>query len=158
MIHRHTENMEMTREHISFTLIQEICCYLSKLASALKELQLLAQSLRKSSATTPWSLKLVTVPSFCPFTLIYLWMSLALFVIWSSQHCFLSYTLCRFCRYFQLGVLLPAFPQLDHLCHWQPQIGYISVVYGICPSCSFRALDVIPLRKLLKRVGDRRHS
>ena len=30
-----------------------------------------------------------------------------------------SYTLCRFYRDSQLGLLIPALPQLEHLCHWQ---------------------------------------
>ena len=69
-------------------LIQEICHYLSILALALSELQWLVQSLRESpvfepsfETIGPRYLKLVTVPSFCPLTLILVWMPLALFVI-----------------------------------------------------------------------------
>ena len=68
----------------------------------------------------PWSettalrylIKLVTVPSFCSFTLISVWMALELFVvILFPQHWPPSYTMCRFCWDFQLGFLVPAFPQ-----------------------------------------------
>ena len=71
-------------------------------------------------AIIPRYLALVTVPSFCHFTFISLWMPLALFVI---SLVFLALTailyLCRFCRDFLLGLLAPVLPQLQHLCHRQ---------------------------------------
>ena len=60
-----------------------------------------------SETITPRYLKLVTVLSFCPLTLIFLWMPLALFVIsfvCLLLHLSLFYTVCRLCRAFQLGL------------------------------------------------------
>ena len=88
MIHRHTEIWKWQGSASASPLIQEICCYLSKWASALLELQWLVQSLReplvwshhlKQLLQGTWSL--LQVPNFCPFTFISLWMPLALFVI-----------------------------------------------------------------------------
>ena len=68
-----------------------------------------------SETTDPRYLKLVTVPSSCPFTFISLWMPLALFVISLVFSALWSYILCRFCIDFLLGLLAPALPQLEHL-------------------------------------------
>ena len=51
--------------------------------------------------------------------------------VWSSPHWSPSYTLCRFCRDFLLGLLAPALPQLEHLCH--QQICNISAAYANLP-------------------------
>ena len=70
-------------------------------------------------------LKLITVPNFCPFTFISLWMPFALFVIsmiFSTLNTILylvQVSPMRSCRNFLLELLAPAFPQLEHLCHRQ---------------------------------------
>ena len=65
-------------------------------------------------------LEACTVPRFCPFTLISLRMLFALFVVSLVFSALIStYNLCRFCQDFQPGLLIPAFPQLEHLCHRQ---------------------------------------
>ena len=75
MVHRHTEIWKPT-------LIQEICCYLSKWASVVCAILERTSDLEPLSETTaPRYLKLVKVPSFCPFTFISPWMPLSLFVI-----------------------------------------------------------------------------
>ena len=118
--------MEMTRECISFifdprdmlSLQMGFSFVRAAVASAIIER---TSGLELSSeTTTPRYLKLVTVPSFCPFTFISLWMPLALLsTVRSSRHSSSSYTLCRFCRDILLGRLAPACPQLEHLCHRQ---------------------------------------
>ena len=80
-----------------------------------------ASGLELSSKTTvPRYSKLVTVPIFCPFTLTSLWMPLALFVI----SCGLFGTDLHHVPWAALvetflGLLALAFPQLEHLRHWQ---------------------------------------
>ena len=87
MIHRHTEIWKWPRSASASPLIQEICFYLSKWASFVRAAVACAiferySGLEPSSETTaPRYLKLLTVPNFCPFTFISLWMPLALFVI-----------------------------------------------------------------------------
>ena len=111
------------------------------------------ESLRVLSHHDLKQMKLVTVHSFRPFTLISLWMPLALSSVWSSQHRSPSYSLCRFCWDFQLGLLVPALPQLEHLCHWQIADGNITAGYAYISS---RASDMICSIKMLKRMGVRR--
>ena len=73
-------NMEMTRERISFTFgpnglqlcLAAVACAILERISGLEP---------SSETTTPRYSKLVTVPGFCPFTFISLWVPLALFVI-----------------------------------------------------------------------------
>ena len=112
-----------------------------------------------SETTAPRYLKLVTVHNFCHFTLISLWMSLALFVISLVFSALISILyLCRFCRDFLLELLAPAHPRLEHLCHRQTADWVIFLPPMLTfPSCSSRASNMIRLRKMLKRVGDRRH-
>ena len=79
--------MEMTRERISFTfdprdMLVSLQMGFSFVRAAVACAILEGTSgLEPSSETTaPRSLKLVTVPNFCPFTFISLWMPLALLV------------------------------------------------------------------------------
>ena len=88
MIRRHTEIWKWQGITSASPLIQEICCYLSKWASAFVRAAVACAILERTSGlepssetTAPRYLKLVTVPTFCPFTFISLWMPLALFVI-----------------------------------------------------------------------------
>ena len=81
-------NMGMTREHISFTfdprdMLLSLQMGFSFVRAAVDCAILERTSgLEPSSETTaPIYLKLVTLPNFCPFTFISLWMPLALFVI-----------------------------------------------------------------------------
>ena len=82
-------NMAMTRERINFKfdprdmfLSLHICFSFVRAAEAYAILLKRISSFEPSSETiAPRYLKLVTVPSFCPLTLISIWMSLALFVI-----------------------------------------------------------------------------
>ena len=73
-----------------------------------------------SETTAPRYLKLVTVPNFCPFTFISLWMPLALFVISLVFSVLISilYHVQVLSR-LSTRALAPALPQLEHLCHRQ---------------------------------------
>ena len=88
MIHRHTGNIEMTRERISFTfdprdmlLSLEMDFSFVRAAVPCAILERTSGLEPSSKTTAPRYLKLITVPNFCPFTFISLWMPLALFVI-----------------------------------------------------------------------------
>ena len=107
-----------------------------------------------SEITAPSCFKLATVPSFCPFTLTYLWMPVALFVFRFAFSALTSilYFVQVLSRLSQLGLLVPALPQLKHLCH----IGNIIAAYANLSIIFFRASD-IRSRKLLKSLGDRRY-
>ena len=81
-------NREMTREQISSTFVPrnmlislQICFSYVRAAMALAILERTSGFEPSYETTAPRYLKLVRVPSFCAFTLISLWMSLALFVI-----------------------------------------------------------------------------
>ena len=81
-------NMEMTRECISFTsdprdmlLSLQMGFSFVRAAVACAILERTSGLEPSSETTAPRYLKLVTVPNFCPFTFISLWMPLALFVI-----------------------------------------------------------------------------
>ena len=85
MIHRHTE---MTRERISFTfdprdmfLSLQMGFSFVRAAVACAILERISGLEPSSETTAPRYLKLVTVPNFCHFTFISLWMPLARFVI-----------------------------------------------------------------------------
>ena len=83
-------NMEMNRECINFTFDPRNRCYLLSFfmrdyvaCAILEKTSGLKPSCKK---TAVWYLKRVTLPSFCSFTLISLWVSLALsFVAWASS-------------------------------------------------------------------------
>ena len=131
------------------------------MASALYELQWLAQSLRESLGlnyhlkqllrSTPKYLKLRTIPNFHPFTLISLWMPFALFVIslifsamisivnlvqiWSRLSTMASSS-CSFSARASL-------PSANHrFVIFLPPLCYFSYL----PSCSSRASDIIRSR------------
>ena len=81
-------NMEMTRERISFTfyprdtlLSLQMGFIFVRAAGACAILERISDLEPLSETTAQRYLKLVTVPNFCPFTFISLWMPLALFVI-----------------------------------------------------------------------------
>ena len=72
-----------------------------------------------SVITEPRYLKLVTVSSFCPFTLISVLMPLVLSSAWSSRHWFPCHRLWRLCRDAQLILLVLLPLLLSHRCHQQ---------------------------------------
>ena len=79
--------MEMTRERISFTfdprdmlLFLQMGFSFVRAAVACAILERTSGLEPSSETTAPRYLKLVTVPNFCPVTLISLWLSFALFV------------------------------------------------------------------------------
>ena len=78
----------MTREHISFTFDPRDMLLSLKMGFSFVRAAVACAILERTSGlepssetTAPRYLKLVTVPNFCPFTFISLWMPLALFVI-----------------------------------------------------------------------------
>ena len=117
--------------------------------------------LEPSSATAaPRYLKLVTVPNFCPFIYISLWMPLTLFVI--------SLVFSALISILYLVQVLSSFcTRASSSCSFSARASVSSANRSLViflppmltfPSCSSRASDMIRSRKLLKRVGDRRHT
>ena len=109
-----------------------------------------------SETTAPMCLKFVTVPSFCRFTLIYLWMPLALFVF-SLVFSALVSILCL------AQVLSRLSSRASSACSSSARASMSSADRRLVmflplmltlPSCSYRASDMIRSRKMLKRVGD----
>ena len=99
---------------------------------------------------------LIVVPSFCPFTLISLWIpSLrCLSLVWSSQHRSPSYTLCRFCRDFQLGLLSSCSSSARaSTVIGKPQIGNISAAYANLPIMFFQSIRHDPFEKNVEEGG-----
>ena len=109
---------------------------------------------QSSETSAPNYLKLVTIHSFCPFTLIYPWMPLVLFVISSVYSALLS--------------ILYLVKDLSRLSIRASSSWYSSakaaVSPGKCrsvmlppkltfPSCCSRASDMIRLRNILERVA-----
>ena len=111
--------------------------------------------LKPSSETTaPRYLKLVTVPNFCHFTFISLWMPLALFVINLVSILYLVQVLSRLSTRASSSCSSSASASMSSanrrlVMFLPPMLTF--------PSCCSRASDMIRSRKMLKRVGDRRH-
>ena len=114
-----------------------------------------------SETTARRYLKLVTVPNFCHFTFISLslWMSLALFV---TSLVFLA--LISILNIVQ--VLSRLSTRASSSSSYSARASMSSTNCRLVkfllpmltfPSCSSRASDMIRSRKMLKRVGDRRH-
>ena len=119
------------------------------------------QSLREPSSetTAPRYLKLVTMPRFCPFTFISLWMPSALFVIRLVFYALISILYrvqvlsrlsTRAFSSFSSSARAPLSSANRRLVIFLPPMLTF-------PSCSSRASDMIRSRKMLKRVGDRRY-
>ena len=158
--------MEMTRERFTFDLRDMLLSLeigFSFLRAAVFLVQPLKESLVKSHHLTQLlqgTVKLVTVTSFCPLTFISLWMPLALFVI---SLVFTALISILYLVQFLSRLSTRAFSSCSYLA--RESISYANCRLVIFlpamltfPSCSSRALDMIPLRKMLKRVGDRRHT
>ena len=102
-------------------------------------------------------LKLVTVPSFCPFTFIFLWMPLALFVI---RLVFLA----LFYILYLVQVLSRLSSRASSSCSTSvrasmPSANRRLVIFRppmlTFPPCSSKTSDMVRSRNMLRRVGDR---
>ena len=156
----------MTRESISFTFDPRdillslqmgfsfvraaVACAILERTSGLEPL---------SEITAPRHLKLLTVPNFCPFTFISHWMPLALFVISLVFSALISIL-------YLVQVLSRLSTRASSSCSSSARAPMSSANCRLViflppmltfPSCSSRASDMIRSRKMLKRVGDRRH-
>ena len=115
------------------------------------------QSLRESLVSSHHRRQLLRA-TFCPFINPCGCHRRCLSSVWSPQRDFLSYTLCRFCLDFQLGLIVPACLTWIICIIGKPHTGNISAAMIICPSCSSNLSEMIRSRKMLKRVGDKSHS
>ena len=114
-------NMEMARERISFTfdpseilLSRQMGFSFVRAAVACAIIERISGLEPSSETTAPRNVKL----AFLPLSLFgYHWCCLS--SVWSSRHRSPSYTLRRFRRDFPLGLLPPALPQLELVCHRQ---------------------------------------
>ena len=103
--------------------------------------------LEPSSETTAQRyLKPVIVPNFCSFTFISIWVSLALFVISLVFSALIS-----------ILYLVQASDRASMSSANRRLVIFLPPMQTF-PSCSSRASDMIPSSKMLKRVGDKRHS
>ena len=127
MIHNHTERwMYVTRERISGIFeLREILLSIQTGFSLVNSAVVCAvlesiSGLEPSSVITePRYLKLVTVSSFCPFTLISVLMPLVLSSVWFSWHGSPCRRLWRLCRDTQLILQNLLSLLLSHRCHQQ---------------------------------------
>ena len=158
--------MELTRERISFTfdprdmlLSLQMGFSFVRAAVACAILERTSGLEPSSETTAPRYLKLVTVPNFCPFTFISLWMPLALFVISLVFSALISIL-------YLVQVLSRLSTRASSSCSSSARASMSSANRRLViflppmltfPSCSSRASDMIHSRKMLKRVGDRRH-
>ena len=156
----------MTRERISFTfdpkdmlLSLQMGFSLVRAAVACSSLERISGLEPSSETTAPRYLKLVTLPSFCPFTFISLWMPLALFVISLVFSALISIL-------YLVQVLSRLSTRASSSCSSSARacipLANRRVVIFLLPmltfrSCSSWASDMICLRKMLKRVGERRY-
>ena len=135
------KKMDVTREHISHILVlREILLSfqtgfnLVSAAAICAFLESISGLEPSSVITEPWYLKLVTVSSFCPFTLISVLMPLCcLSLTWSSQHWSPCCTLCRLCQDTQLILLVLPPILLSHQCHRQSRNWWL--FYFECWQC-----------------------
>ena len=165
-VHDSYRNMEMTRERISFTfdprdmlLSLQMGFSFVRAAVACAILERTSGLEPSSETTAPRYLKLVTVPNFCHFTFISLWMPLALFVISLVFSALISIL-------YLVQVLSRLSTRASSSCSSSARASMSSANRRLViflppmltfPSCSSRASDMIRSRKMLKRVGDRRH-
>ena len=146
-------------------LIHDIYCFHSILASALSaavDCVILQKTsgLEPSYVTiAPRYLKLVTVPSFCPLTLLSLWMLLALFVISFvfSELISILYRVQVLSRLSTRACSSCSFSARASMSSANRRLVMVLPPMLTFPSCYSRALDIILSRKMLRRVGERRH-
>ena len=156
----------MTRERISVTFDPRDMLLSLKMGFSFVRAAVDCSILERTSGLEPSSettalryLKPVTVPYLCPFTFIYLWMPLALFVISLVFSALISIlnlvqVLSRLSTrasssYSSSGRASMSSANRRLLILLSPMQTF--------PSCSSRASDMIRSRKMLKRMGDRRH-
>ena len=158
--------MEVTRERISFTfdprdmlLSLQMGFSFVRAAVACAILERTSGLEPSSETTAPRYFKLVTVPNFCPFTFISLWMPLALFVISLVFSALISIL-------YLVHVLSRLSTRAFSSCSSSARASMSSANRRLViflppmltfPSCSSRASDMIRSIKMLKRVGDRKH-
>ena len=112
-----------------------------------------------SESTAPRYLRIVTVPSFCPFTFISLWMPCVLFLISLVflaliSTLYLEQVLSRLSTRASSSCSSSARASMS-LANCRLVIFLLPML--IFPSCSSRASDMIRSRKILKRVVNRAH-
>ena len=148
--------METTRERISFTfdprdmlLSLQTGFRFVRAAVACTILERTSGLEPSSETTAPRYLKLVTVPNFCPFTFISLWMPVChQFGLLRTD---LHFIPCAgFDETFSSSARASMSSANRRLVIFLPPMLTF-------PSCSSRASDMIRSRKMLTRVGDRRH-
>ena len=161
MIHRHTEIWKWEGSASASALIQEICCYLSKWAAALWELQWLVQSLReplvwshhlKQLLQGTWSLLQCPICALLPLSLSGChWHCLS--SVWSSPHWSPSYTLCRFLSRLSARASSSCSSSARASMSSRPQIGNISAAYANLPIMFFQGIRHDPFEKNVEEGG-----
>ena len=159
-------NMEVTRERISFTfdprdmlLSLQIGFSFVRAAVACTIVERTSGLELSSETTAPRYLKLVTVPDTCPFTFTSLWMPLVLFVI-SLVFSALISILYRVQVLSRLSTRASSSRSASARASMSSAnrrlVIFLPPMLSF-PSCSSMASDMIRSRKMLKRMGDRRH-
>ena len=157
--------MEMTRERISFAFDPRDMLSLQtgfsfvRAAVACAILERISGLEPSSETTAPRYLKLGTVPNFCPFTFISLWMPLALFVISLVFSALISilYLVQVLSRLSTRASSSYSSSARAYMSSANRRLAIFLPPMLTYPSCSSGASDMIHSRKMLKRVGDRRH-
>ena len=163
MIHRHTEIWKWQGSASASPLIQEMSLQMDfsfvRAAVACSILERTSGLEPSSETTAPGYLKLVTVPNFCPFTFISLWMPLALFVISLVFSALISilYLVQVLSRLSTRASSSGSSSARASMSSANRRFVIFLPPMVTFPSCSSRASDMIRSRKMLKRVGDRRH-
>ena len=154
--------MKMTKKRISFTFDPRDMKLSLKIGfkfvtAAVACAILVRTSCLESSSerSAPSYYKLVTVPCFCPFTLISLWMSLALFVI-----CLVFSALISILHLMQVLSRLSTRASSSRSSSARAAMSsanrrLVIFLLPLLTSPSFRASYMIRSRKMLKRVGNR---
>ena len=156
--------MEMTRERISFTFDPRDMLLSLQMGFSFVRAVVACAILERTSGLEPSSettaqryLKLVA--NFCPFTFLSLWMHCALFVISLVFSALISIL-------YLVQVLSRLSTGASISCSYSARASISSANRRLViflppvrnfPSCSSRASDMIRSRKMLKRLGDRRH-
>ena len=159
--------MEITRERISFTFDPRDMLLSLQMGFSFVRAGVTCAILERtcglepsSETTAPRYLKLVAVPNFFPVTFISFWMPMALFVI-----------RLVFCTLISILYLVQVLSRLStrasDSCSSSARASMSSANRKLViflppmltfPSCSSRASGLIRSKKMLKRVGDRRHT
>ena len=158
--------MEMTRERISFAFDPRDMLLSLQMGFSFVRAAVACAILERTSGLEPSSetiapryLKLVIVPNFCPFTFISLWMPLALFVISLVFSALISilYLVQVLSRLSTRASSSYSSSARAYMSSANRRLAIFLPPMLTYPSCSSGASDMIHSRKMLKRVGDRRH-